>query len=170
MTRIVLSTLSSHTHWLNTRIDNMSASYIQNCLRLLFRDPIATLHGCARGEIREMISTSWLDWPDDVDPDLLGSEFAELMSDVRRRCKLDAATAVLEGDEFEIVRDALDEVRGIDTMDVLIERAQAWISERPTVVALSAELLKRIIDGRINVHDTIVDLDPSAPTLPTSED
>lgn len=169
--RVANHSLQSSTYWLRGhRFESMDGAHLQNCLRMITRNPLAQFKQSHDAWLWECASVPDGMGGDDRLPDGGDEIFEELVD----RWQWNEARSIIELDQ-------LDDIAGVDptwfrtrgaaldwisthlepaTFEQLNERAAEWIRKTPTYQAMSEALLHKIIAGDCSIERTP---DPLAP-------
>lgn len=149
--RIAIDTLTSSTYWWpgKVSIDNMRAEHALNCLRMLERDPIASLRGVVRGYEQAFY------WAEDFvqggSAHDVPEEVTQILREVEVRTELDART---EGEGWKLLDDAhIDDI--VRPIPMLADAALEWIRQTPTYDALRHRVWQRLMAAEAEIVDIV---------------
>lgn len=143
--RIAITTLESPTYWTPGRMDieKMKAEHALNCIRMLERDPLATLLGVIRAHDQDF---AWSE--DSMSAPTPPTIVSRLLDEAAARRTLENA-----GSQSGVSLEGLDEI--VRPLHEIEAEALAWIRRTPTRQALMLRVWNRLLSGEANIIDMV---------------
>ena len=144
---VPISDLQSDQYWLGTTlIREMSATHLQNSLRMLRRDPIGTLHGVQTAIARQHALTTH-----EVSIPFTPLPVAERLVHKwqLRQAVNEVADTLPDNERSSMLISVID----LPSADEIETRALRWIIKQPTYKAMRRRLIWMIEHGEANVND-----------------